>query len=284
MNTKNLDDKKVIFIGNSFIYYGGCVDVTDNAPLGDDFGYFYSVCRANGENTKVTDATYGGHHLYDYITNCTCTGTNCPGIGTDLLEGLDLSQYDYVVMAESGDYFGDDAEHGSTVYNFNRVKKRFLDAGCRATFVYCLHTYPYTKTNQYYEKAIAQAQTLADEGNLVVNWGEPVWNIIQRGSVDGGKMTYNKDSFIVNKSPRDGFHPNLLTGFISALSVYCTITQKSAVGQKWDFCSATRDIPDYIGKYYLDGATTNFDKIFASDADMLAIEREIDLTVAKWRK
>ena len=63
-------DKKAIFIGNSFIYWGGCVTFIKNHEIyeetraaGGDKGYFNEICKANGINMDVYNYTYGGKNL-----------------------------------------------------------------------------------------------------------------------------------------------------------------------------------------------------------------------------
>ena len=69
--------RKAIFVGNSFIYYGGCVytgktwriDETqriDYERRQDDRAYFYQICKQYGVNMSVTDATHGGRILAEF--------------------------------------------------------------------------------------------------------------------------------------------------------------------------------------------------------------------------
>ena len=69
--------RKAIFIGNSFIYYGGCVysgktlkiDETnsiDYVKRQDDRAYFFQICKQYGIEINVTDATHGGRILADF--------------------------------------------------------------------------------------------------------------------------------------------------------------------------------------------------------------------------
>lgn len=277
MKSEKLDGKKIIFIGNSFIYYGGCVDVRNPKPSLDDRGYFEELCRANGETVSVTDATYGGHHFYDFVDRCFCGGASTHEGGSDLLAGLELASYDYVVMAESGDRFDDDAPHGSTADNFRKIRRRFVDAGCRGKFVYCIHTYPYTSKKFYCDFAVSQAEELKKEGVITVNWGAPIYEAMSSGSIPGTDTSFDKNTFIVKQSAKDGYHPNLLTGYLSALAVRHVITGESSEGQPYEFCSTVRDFDDYYGKYYgFEGSTGNFREVFASPDAMRALQKLVD--------
>ena len=45
---KSLDKKTVMFLGNSFVYYGYCV--MEGGQGNADRGYFYQICKNNGES------------------------------------------------------------------------------------------------------------------------------------------------------------------------------------------------------------------------------------------
>jgi len=277
MRSEKLDRKKVIFIGNSFIYFGGCVDVRNPKPSLDDRGFFEELCRANGETVSVTDATYGGHHFYDFVDRCYCEGAATHEGGSDLLAGLDLASYDYIVMAESGDRFDDDAVHGSTVENFGKIRKRFIDAGCEGRFVYCIHTYPYTSKKFYCDFAVAQAEELRRDGVVIVNWGASVYEAISSGRLPGTDAAFDKNSFIVKRSAKDGYHPNLLTGYISALAVRHALTGDASEGQPYDFCRTVRDFDEYYeSNYGFEGSESNFREIFDDPSAMRALQSLID--------
>ena len=68
------NEKKIIFIGNSYSYYGNMVqfyswDVSDKKTLLKRFtqekGGFYQLCKQNGVNFSVTNWTFGSHTLQD---------------------------------------------------------------------------------------------------------------------------------------------------------------------------------------------------------------------------
>ena len=55
---KSFDKKRIAFVGNSFTFYGKCVNV--NAFDGLDDGYFYQLARSLGDDVTVTNFTWGG--------------------------------------------------------------------------------------------------------------------------------------------------------------------------------------------------------------------------------
>ena len=102
--------RKAIFIGNSFIYYGGCVYTgktwkideqtsIDYTKRSDDRAYFYQICKQYGVDISVTDATHGGRVLADFTP--AGDGAKYPTAGIDLLGGYDLESYTDVFISEA---------------------------------------------------------------------------------------------------------------------------------------------------------------------------------------
>ena len=137
---------------------------------------------------------------------------------------------------------------------------------------------------------LSAAQTLSEQGVLIADWGKLVNDVIA-GTVDvpGAAQTYNQNSFIVCKSATDGYHPNMLTGYLTTLMTYCAITGESAVGQPYDFCTKTSihsafNTLKFINTYYTyQDAKTNFADIFASEADMKGLQQLADQYLAEYR-
>ena len=119
-------------------------------------------------------------------------------------------------------------------------------------------------------------------GVKVVNWGKLVWELICAKA-----EPFDKNSFIVCRSEKDGFHPNPLTGYLTALMTYCAITGQSAVGQPCSFCGNTEleprySFPDYMARHYTYGQChTNFPEIFTSKETMTALQKLADQYLAK---
>ena len=99
---ERLDGKKVIFVGNSYTYFGRAVipkkveERSQEARRGDR-GYFYQLCRAAGAETEVTNWTYGNHGLKD-LFDCCGAGRGCDGV----LHHKDFKDraFDYVILQE----------------------------------------------------------------------------------------------------------------------------------------------------------------------------------------
>ena len=269
-----LDGKKVIFIGNSMIYYGGVV--AKGGYRGTDTGWFYQICRDNGDNTTVIDCTYGNHHLYDFTGSCKTDGCDV-GVGGDLLKGLDLSSFDYVFMSESGN------NNSNFISDVKNVMARFT--GENTKFVYMCHTYSYDKGHT---KVTGKLGELKELGVIIADWGHICYDLYS-GRVKNKTATlkYVKNTFVNNVSG-DSHHPNPLAGYIAALTCYCAVTGKSAVGQ--DYSARTRlkyatgsvAYSAYLNKYYTSG-DSNFQDVFASEPDMEGIQKLIDTYVEKWK-
>jgi len=273
--TASLDGKKVIFIGNSFIYYGGVV--TNGSPRANDTGWFYQIAKANGENVTVTDCTYGGHRLYDFTTAGCKTGGGCGGTGTDLLQGLNLYSYDYVFMSEAGE------NNSNILTDVQNIMSRFTNPDTR--FFYLCHTYSYTKNHSNITGNLKNLQNL---GVSVVDWGHVCYDVYAGSAkIEGSVIKYAKNTF-VNNVDGDTFHPNPLAGYVQALTAYCAATSKTAVGQKYDaktsikYGSGSVTYANYASKYYSGDQTTNFAEVFDSETDMLGLQKFIDSYLNKW--
>jgi hypothetical protein len=140
-----------------------------------------------------------------------------------------------------------------------------------------MHQLPYTR-NYGWTNQVAQ---LKDAGVTVVNWGEMLHGILQgTEAVPGTAQTFDSNSFIISKSSSDGYHPNLLTGYITVLMTYCAITGEKAEGQPWKFIDKAT-IEAYKGSHYTFDKNTNFDVVLQSDSEMLGFQKLIDQYMAK---
>lgn len=268
--TVSLDGKKVMFIGNSFVYYGNCV-INGNQG-GTDNGYFYQIAKANGENVTVYDYVYGGKNL-DYIYTNSLPKTN-----TTLLNSID-----YVFISEAGE------NNGELFADVQKIMKLFPST---TQFVYLCHAYTYQANHT---KITAAFDDLQKAGVTVVNWGKLVYDVWKGTTkVPGATQSYNKESFIKNNkgttngtgsvgsgSKGDSHHQNPLSGYITAQMAYCAVTGKSAVGQDYSFCDNSSihkyfDIDKFKAAHYNGSYTTNFDAIFRSESDMAGLQQLMD--------
>ena len=99
---ESLHNKRVIFLGDSFVYYGNAVirktwELYREEDRVEDRGYFYQLCCANGEKASVTNFTFGGHALSSILSESCPVEKDCHGINH--LSHLKNKYYDYVVMS-----------------------------------------------------------------------------------------------------------------------------------------------------------------------------------------
>lgn len=290
--TVSLDGKRVIFIGDSFIYYGNTVlekgtsQLTESKRLNDQ-GLFYQLCKQNGENVSVTNFTFGGHGLGSFTSRCCNTDKSCKG--EDHFSYLTNLNYDYVVISGGR---GSSITAESFLYDVGYIIDLFRAANPDVKFVYLVSSGAHNVSvkETFPVNILNNLDTVEDMGVTIVDWGAIVADVIS-GAVDvpGAMLNYNKNTFVVSKSSSDGYHPNQLAGYITTLMTYCAITGKSAVGQNWSFVgdsslsndSAYRSTEKYIEKYYTyNGAVTNYPEVLASEADMTGLQQLIDLYLA----
>ena len=273
----SLDGKKVIFIGNSYTYYGRTVVNKDTLEQNDDRknkGYFYQLCKENGMNVEVTNWVFGGHNIR-HIFSDSCTAGKDACSGKDHKSYLTDRYFDYVVLQPGVNDIFEDASSAEV----NKVINFFKEANPNVKFVlsvpyHCYGTIGSTITTA--SGCLNGLKTYADDGMIISDWGGLIMDILNKKvQVPNSTLTYEKNTFVIAKSTSDGYHPNLLTGCITSIMTFCAITGESAQGQPYDFFYTADRIADFKTTYYTVG-TTNFDKVFASQTDMLGIQGLID--------
>lgn len=277
----SLDGKKIIFIGDSFVYYGQTVLEKSQSYLKqservNDKGYFYQLCKANGENVSVTNFTFGGHGLSAFCSGNCNTEKVCKG--EDHFSYLTDRNYDYVIV--SGERASSTTEE-SFLGNIRFIMEMFQAANPNVKFVYLCSSgaHNVSVSPTFPVNILNNLKTIEEWGFTIVDWGKLVSDVIKgETAVPGALQSYNKNSFAVCKSASDGYHPNQLAGYITTLMTYCAITGKSAVGQTYDFAETTwRSFSEFKNKYYTyNGATTNYPEIFKSESDMKGLQTLID--------
>ncbi len=281
-----LDDKKVIFIGNSHIYRGMTViekelSVLDQQSRSNDTGYFYQLCKKNGCDVSVTNWTFSGHGLFHTFGGEPCTyNSSCKG---EIHEDYLTDRYFDYVFINAGTGTNSEA---SFLDDFEYIMNFFKSANPNVKFV-CLGTassYGCNQTNTAYPGVTGSYDTLREKGVIIADWGKVITGIIDGDyTVPGAQYDYTKSSFIVS----DEYHANALTGYITTLTAYCAVTGESAYGQPYEFYNDTSlnakfNITNYINKYYTNGASdTNFEEIFESESDMRGIQQVIDIYLSE---
>ena len=277
---EKLDGKKVLFVGNSFFYYGhtvlrnGTADLTQEVRNNDQ-GYFYQLCKTQGAEVSVTDWAYGDHSLWETLGN-SCTRDTCYGV--DHLSYLTDRYFDYVIFAPyEKSYDGDMTEYLQPMMDI------FLAVNPNVQFLFTVPEMAYSHNFAW----IAKLPEIDRSKITVCNWGKMLTDIMN-GTVQVPNATqqYFKNSFIVSASEKDGYHQNVLVGYLTAVMIYCAITGDSAVGLPYDFCNDSSidsrfNFEAYKADKYVYDAFTNFIQIFESPADMDGLQQLVDRYLAE---
>lgn len=281
-----MTDKKAIFIGNSFIYWGGCVTFIENHGIyeevraqGGDKGYFNEICKANGINMDVYNYTYGGKDLAWIYENKLTS-----------LDKTFLESIDYVFISEAG---GGTKDFLKTIESITALFPNAEET------VYLGHEHAF-RTND--TNTLDAYPTLSKSGIKVVAWGELVCDIYNgRVEIPGSTLEYNKDSFVKHstgdmpphaavtslQNTGDSHHQNPLSGYITAQMAFAAISGSSCEGQKYSFCwdktiAPQYDLENFLECQYNNGHTSNFIQIFNSSTDMLEIQKLMDLYINEY--
>ncbi len=278
---KILDGKKVIFIGNSYVYYGNCVIPRARTAWTwedrrEDTGYFYQLCKENGADVRVTNWCFTGHTTYNTFNGACDAGYECKGIIHET--HLEERYFDYVIVsphAASG-------EESGLEKNLKYIEDFFREYNPNVKFV-CLGNhavYGLTNKKTKFPGISDYYNTLRENGWIIADWGAVVRDIVEGGvSVPGATMEYNLNTFVNTK---DGYHENALAGYITALTAFCAITGEKAVGQPYEFCydpshGERYDLDAYRKQFYKNpDEETNFLEVFKSPADMKGLQKLID--------
>lgn len=251
--TDSFAGKKVLFIGNSFTYVGRCVCSEGFGSL--DKGYFYRVASSLGEETTVTNCTWGGASLYhkrgevasrSLYTRIREEHPNCYGS-----ENMDeFYDQDVVVLQQSGDTIAETYDDCKLIMSLFPRNTRF---GYFVT-THDAHANHYTN--------IEAAERLRDlDGCAYIPLEHLVEDLCDKKAYpEGSEYEYYKNTFIYCKEG-DFHHPNTLAGYLTAICTYCAFTGKSAVDA--EHCFVT---PSGVENYTL--GETNHPDIIASDDEM----------------
>lgn len=284
---------KVIVIGNSMLYYGGMV--RNGEQRCPDEGMLSAVLKADAPGYEVYDCTYGGHHLQDFsAAGCGWEErhgkagepqravSGCAGVGTDLLEGLDLASFDCVFISEAGNNFESFYDDALAVF------QRFRDVNPGVRCFYVNHIYSVFKNHR---NILDNLKKLHDEaGVTIINCGQMAYDIYTGAlELPGGRLHFVDRYTFVNHLPKDGHHPNPLMGYIMTQMCRCALTGKSvscrnpkAMMEECRYAGGNAEYSEYYLKYYSEPAALPFTDVVASRRDLRAIERLIPLYINKF--
>ena len=265
-----LNGKKIIFIGNSYIYWGKTVlesSAKTQAERQNDQGYFYQLCKKMGANVEVTNWTFGGHGIGSIFAD------ECTHCSYDHKTYLQDRYYDYVVVSPGAEANFD--QKMATVMDF------FREANPNVKFIVMGTACAYGYNSTYSTEYIYQKDLLAgfeDQGILIADWGGLMDGILRKEyTVPNATQEYSINSFIV----KDGKHGTMLTGYIQSMLIYSLLTGESATTLPYSFCMDTSiraefDADKFISKNTTETYGTNFVEIFNSKADMNGLAQLVD--------
>ena len=255
----DFDKKRIAFVGNSFTFFGKCVRANGFDSIDD--GYFYSLARAFGDDVTVTNFTWGGaslwhkgdgfadRALYEKMKELHPAYYNNP----DGLEIEDFYRQDAVVLQQSGDCIAQTYEDAQLIMSLFTPETKF---GFYITTYDAFHSFT---------PSFEAARKIRDAGGVYIPLGHMIDDIIKDRAKDfGGTLDYDKNSFVVCRQ-HDKFHPNTLTGYLTALSTYCAFTQRDMSGAEHSFVKA-------MGEEFYTLGESNHEAIIASDKEMSALK------------
>lgn len=279
-----LQGKKILFIGNSYTMNGFAVmhkghDVLTQRQRSNDHGFFYQLCKSNGIDVSVTNWCFGGHDITHTFGGPCTAGKDCNG--EDHAAYLTDRVFDYVAIQ----CYKEDAYREDLVSYLEPVTTLFRQANPDVKFILLVPHMAYDK-GYLWTRDIPAAKAA---GFLICNWGQMLHDICQgTAEVPGANEKYQRSSFVVSASKADGYHQNMLAGYLTALITYCAITGDSAEGQSYGFCDDPTVDPHFCldvhkrMKYVYD-PRTNFVEIFRSPRDMKGLQQMTDRYIAMYK-
>lgn len=287
---EKLDGKKILIAGCSWNHYGKIVNAVNVTNISQkardhDKGFFYELCKQNGAEVTVHNWNFGGHDLTDLFGEY-CHADRKDGNGTNHLAQLKDRYFDYVSLLDTA--WPTPPDKDTYLTEIKRIMKLFTDVNPDVKFIYSIPCGAYwsngDKTNfretyvgTLYAKDIAKLPNtvVIDQGRI------PRDIIVGDTKVPNSTFTYNANSFVVTA---DGYHPNLLSGYINTLMTYCIITGETAVGQPLELQNeygGEQGKPyrkeNFITNFYGGKAdSTNFLEIMDTPSEMLGIQKVVN--------
>lgn len=266
----SLDGKTVVLVGNSMLYYGNCVIGGSRGE--EDNGYFKQLTLSNNEDTTVIDHCYSGKALdYTYKTYLV------------KIPEEERKKVDYVVLSGSSHGSDDLVGDVQNIINLFPETTKFYFVCQHLIFERDIRT------------VIDGVEDLRKMGVEIINWGKIAYEVYTgQVQVPYAVHSFTRSSFVkenlgftngtgaVNPNGEgDEHHPNPLSGYVAALSIYTAITNRSAVGQAYEF-TYDKSIHKYFNlskfksSHYNGNSTTNFDEIMMCAEDMTGIQHLIN--------
>lgn len=280
---KLLHGKKIIFIGNSHTYVGKVVtqvynSVPQQEKRNNNKGLFYQICAGQGCEVEVTNWTFSSHGLNSIFGGECTTKGDCQGKNHE--EFLTDRFFDYVVIQpgvgkNSEDNIAKDIDYVVDFFKKVNPDAKFVLLGNASVYGNNATDTPYPGITSYYK-------TLAEKGFIMADWGKLVNDLI-KGEVkpENSTVVYEKNSFII----KDGFHPNMLSGYIASVMTYCAITGEAAAQLPANLFKETAMsilVDDQLENSYDRGELdSNFKTVLTIESELKSIHKLIDQYLAE---
>lgn len=273
-----LDGKKILFIGNSQTYVGKVVNQVYNAKPAlsarqNDKGQFYLICQKNGIEVSITNWTFSSHRLDCIFRNPCAIEGDC--FGKNHEEYLTDRYYDYVVIQPGNGTQSESTLAEDIAYIVDFFKKE--NPNVKFALLGNASVYGNNATNTPYPGIPAYYKTLAEQGFIMADWGKLVNDLIKNEvTPEGSNLPYEKSSFII----KDGFHPNMLSGYIASMMLFCAITGENAVDLPADLfqnVAMSTLLDEQLKNSYDRGEMdTNFKTVLTVESELKSIHKLID--------
>ena len=261
-----LNKKRILFAGNSLTYYGEVVINESGRPT-DKEGIFQKLAKSFGDETHVTNFTFGGAGFIDGRKSPASDGfpENCEQYGIYQLmlayhpncyanaEGKPMDDYyaqDHLVLQQRGAAIADSYEQAKKIAALFPPDTRFA-------FLVTHYDARYS-TYDSIKKSLGDGWTIKNAGELVRD--------LYEHKLEQLRYDYKKSDFVITK---DNIHQNFLTGYLKALGTYCALTEKSAVGADYSFVNRSTE-------FYNSPDETQFDKVIDDAEEMLRLQSLLD--------
>jgi hypothetical protein len=206
---KNKNPKRVLYIGNSYLYYNDSLHNHVRRMLEEV--YANDIDRGNYKLVTISGSR-SWHHNVNYALNYNNLGAAKP--------------FELVIFQGGSGETDSDSERKIFADTTKDVINTIRKSGAEAA-LYMIHAYvePHENTNPQMIKDIKQMYIEAGNKNnaLVIPVGIAFEN------------AYKAQPDIVLHKPFDGSHPSLLGTYLASCVVFASITQKTPIGIKYNY-------------------------------------------------
>lgn len=263
----NLNNKKIMFVGNSLTFYGEVI-INKNGKPTDEEGIFAKVARSFGDEVRITNFTFGGAGFIDGRRSAIDDGLDEEGqYGVyQLMKAYHPNHYGNTENNPLDSFYDQDIvvlqQRGAGIaqsYEQAKLVAALFPPNTEFAVLFTTYDAGNPKTT------CAALRSSKNDGWTLIPAGQLAYDLY-KGNLINGDYKYTRSDFVVTK---DNIHPNYLTGYLKALGCYCALTGRSAVGADRSFVKRTTEL-------YNSPDETRFCEILDSDEEMLSLQKLLD--------